>query len=125
MNLQDIRTRIADDAYAASFQTMGQYRSALLAAINNVVPAQAEQPSARVALSESDRKLLLEAWDYGQFSDDFDQPQAKTVRAALCAILTVPVAVLGEDVLMQAIADTAACGHVWASRALSNYRAAK
>jgi hypothetical protein len=31
---------------------------------------------------------------------------------------------LSEDVLMQAIADTAARGHVWASRALSNFRAA-
>jgi hypothetical protein len=31
---------------------------------------------------------------------------------------------LSEDVLMTAIADTAARGHVWASRALSNYRAA-
>lgn len=29
-----------------------------------------------------------------------------------------------DDVLMQAIADTAARGHVWASRALSNFRAA-
>jgi hypothetical protein len=31
---------------------------------------------------------------------------------------------LTDDVLMQAIADTAARGHVWASRALSNFRAA-
>ncbi|MFM0689280.1 hypothetical protein PQQ77_25120 [Paraburkholderia strydomiana] len=30
---------------------------------------------------------------------------------------------LTDDVLMQAIADTAARGHVWASRALSNFRA--
>jgi CHASE2 domain-containing sensor protein len=32
---------------------------------------------------------------------------------------------LTDDVLMQAIADTAARGHVWASRALSNFRAAR
>jgi hypothetical protein len=40
--------------------------------------------------------------------------------------LTVPPAqtALKDDVLMQAIADTAARGHVWASRALSNFRAA-
>ncbi|NVI06384.1 hypothetical protein FSB64_21960 [Paraburkholderia sp. JPY454] len=32
-------------------------------------------------------------------------------------------ATLSEDVLMRAIADTAGCGHTWASRALSDYRA--
>ncbi|MFM0328216.1 hypothetical protein [Paraburkholderia strydomiana] len=38
--------------------------------------------------------------------------------------VTEPTPTLSEDVLMQAIADTAARGHVWASRALSNFRAA-
>lgn len=30
--------------------------------------------------------LLLEACDYGQFSADFDQPQAKPVRAAILEV---------------------------------------
>jgi hypothetical protein len=32
---------------------------------------------------------------------------------------------LSDEVLMRAIADTAGCGHPWASRALSNFRAAR
>jgi len=48
------------------------------------------------------------------------------VRVKLERALAAPPAqtALTDDVLMQAIADTAARGHVWASRALSNFRAA-
>ncbi|MFM0435947.1 hypothetical protein PQQ84_05765 [Paraburkholderia strydomiana] len=49
------------------------------------------------------------------------------IAAVAPAVDAQPVAAheaLTDDVLMQAIADTAARGHVWASRALSNFRAA-
>ena len=38
--------------------------------------------------------------------------------------LAAPQPALADEVLMQAIADTAARGHIWASRAISNFRAA-
>ncbi|WP_208450548.1 hypothetical protein [Burkholderia contaminans] len=44
----------------------------------------------RDALISDDRALLVEASKFGQFADDFDQPQAKPIRAALrrlCAAL--------------------------------------
>ncbi len=34
----DLRRLIADDAFAASFQTLGQYRAALLSAASQVLP---------------------------------------------------------------------------------------
>ena len=39
--------------------------------------------------NDADWNLLLEAYDFGQFGDDFNQPQAKPVRAALRRILAV------------------------------------
>lgn len=44
----------------------------------------------REQLVGDDRALLVEAWKFGQFSDSFEQPQAKPIRAALrrlCAAL--------------------------------------
>lgn len=44
----------------------------------------------REQLVGDDRALLVEAWKFGQFSDGFEQPQAKPIRAALrrlCAAL--------------------------------------
>ena len=38
-------------------------------------------------------KLIVEAHDFGQFSDDFNQPQARSVRKAireLCEVLSTP-----------------------------------
>lgn len=42
--------------------------------------------------------FLLEAWDYGQFADDFDQPLAKPVRAAIRTMLAAAQAKI--DALM-------------------------
>lgn len=47
--MADIRTMIADDAYAMTFQSLGQYRSALLAALSSA-PA-APQPAQPLDLS--------------------------------------------------------------------------
>jgi chromosome segregation ATPase len=41
-----------------------------------------------------DQELLVEAWNYGQFADDFNQPQASSVRAAIrrfCEALSTPI----------------------------------
>jgi hypothetical protein len=52
------------------------------------------------------------------------EAQIAAVAPAVDAQPAPAHAALTDDVLMQAIADTAARGHVWASRALSNFRAA-
>lgn len=42
---------------------------------------------------KQDKDLLVEAWNFGQFADDFNAPQAKPVRAALrrlCETLSLP-----------------------------------
>lgn len=54
------------------------------------------------------RAVLVSADD--DYKADAEQPSARVA--------------LSEDVLMQAVADTTARGHIWASLALSNYRAA-
>ncbi len=49
----------------------------------------------RDGLISDDRALLVEAWKFGQFDDDFDVSQAKPIRAALrrlCAALARTVA---------------------------------
>jgi len=62
------------------------------------------------------RANLANVMRYGARKTDTVAPAVDTQRAPASAALT-------DDVLMQAIADTAARGHVWASRALSNFRA--
>ena len=61
-----------------------------------------EQLAARIAELEAEivrlrettaTKLIVEAHDFGQFSDDFNQPQARSVRKAireLCEALSTP-----------------------------------
>jgi len=41
-------------------------------------------------------KLLQEAYDYGQFADDFDRPQIKPVRSAIRIVLTAARTQAGE-----------------------------
>lgn len=51
-------------------------------------------------LLREDQELLIEAWNYGQFADDFDQPQAKPVRAAIrrfCEALATPISTEALD----------------------------
>ena len=59
--------------------------------------------------------LVATAFDHSRLIQVLQPP----VRAA------APQAALSDEVLMRAIADTAGCGHPWASRALSNFRAAR
>ncbi|USS45109.1 hypothetical protein NFI99_26325 [Burkholderia glumae] len=56
----------------------------------------------RDELIGDDRTLLVEAWKFGQFADDFDVPQAKPIRAALrrlCAALDAAPAADASDTL--------------------------
>lgn len=54
----------------------------------------AEREAEIVRLRETTaNKLIVEAYDFGQFSDDFNQPQARSVRKAireLCEALSTP-----------------------------------
>jgi len=62
----DLRRLIADDAFAGSFQTVGQYRAALLAAAAQVLP----DPEPTTA------QLLQGGWEptySGYEPDDLDQ----------------------------------------------------
>lgn len=68
MNAQaDIRTLIADDAYAMTFQSLGQYRSALLAALSAAPaapqPAQPAQPLTDEQINEGRQALPYDIED--------------------------------------------------------------
>ena len=47
MTLSEIRALISDDGYAITFQTMGQYRTALLRALDGEPPHAAPRPNVR------------------------------------------------------------------------------
>ena len=60
---------------------------------NNELRAQLAAEQLNNKLLREDQELLVEAWNYGQFADDFNQPQAKPVRAAIrrfCEALSTP-----------------------------------
>ena len=51
-------------------------------------------------------KLIAEAYDFGQFSDDFNQPQARSVRKAireLCEALSTPFAPTALNELIEKV----------------------
>lgn len=75
-------------------------------------------------ISPSDRALLVEAWNFGQFADDFDQSQAKPIRAALRRLCEA----LSQARPLPARLHCEACGerHVdrgaWATRSHKTHR---
>ena len=44
-------------------------------------------PLASVDITSTHVALLMEAYDFGQFAQDFDQPLATPIRAAICKLL--------------------------------------
>lgn len=46
MTQPDFRALLADDAYAVSFQSLGQYRTALLKALDSTPPPEPPKPAA-------------------------------------------------------------------------------
>jgi len=56
-------------------------------------------------------QLLFEAYDYGNFSDDFDQPLAKPIRAAIRDLLKAAHTQQGQNKMTD-------CNHYWEA---SNY----
>lgn len=62
----DFRALLADDAYAASFQSMGQYRTALLKTLATPPPREAEQALAALEADPKDGAMIM--IDAEQFS---------------------------------------------------------
>jgi hypothetical protein len=100
-------------------------------------PAQSAEQDERAA-SPTDDEIIEDATEaFGrsrEYSNCFGEPSERSLvhfvrkymaRAASTQYTATQPAqtALRDDVLMQAIADTAARGHVWASRVLSNFRA--
>lgn len=95
--MQSIRDLIADDAYAITFQTMGQYRTALLAALDQASSLMSESmapPPAsngqRFSLQTSDlvaRALASAGLDRAQLPSDHLLPRIRwaLVQALYCA----------------------------------------
>lgn len=88
-----------------------------------------ERAAAPQAATVSDDRLIDLVVEYAP-KHEFRDPEdglpcfsALGFARDLANALAAETPTLSEDVLMQAIADTAARGHVWASRALSSFRA--
>lgn len=86
MIVTDIKTLIADDGYAASFQSLGQYRSALLKA-----PTPAAQGAGQEAVAWRDAiEAAVQVMSHVEAGDDVFVGQASEAIAGLTAILRAP-----------------------------------
>jgi len=82
----NLRALIADDAYAMSFQTIGQYRSALLKAAKQSIPSQSAQ-------AEAVATLRVTGWQTGleyAFEPDDDMLQRLTAGSYRLSVIAVP-----------------------------------
>jgi len=74
----DFRALLADDAYAASFQSMGQYRTALLKALATPEPPEPLSPDAKAVMDA----FLDSAVDAGNYYATRSHQIAAALRAA-------------------------------------------
>lgn len=113
---------IMEDLYTTTFSNNESFFKKAAAEIE----ALRTRIAAQAAVIEKLRKhsaLLVEAYNFGQFADDFNQPQAHTIRKAIretCEALAFPTdskqvlsdwidSVLGEPVAWTNATDTYVC----------------
>jgi len=113
---QDMRTLIADDAYAMSFQSMGQYRTALLNALASAASALGEVPAGwKLSVAEDEDRSWLRVAQEGGREVAFSC-QRGSLRAQILQDLAIALAASAAPVASKGAEAMCACGDRPASK---------